>query len=96
MDEAEKNVYDILVRAEWLENVAESESQLQKGVHERVLSFRTGKTPLENGKYKLWIFSKLYRELLRGGPITGDDMKLLIQLGASFGQGEGWENFPTK
>jgi hypothetical protein len=79
-----------------LDNVGATESNLQKGVHERVLHFRTGKTPLENGKFKLWVFSKLYRELLEGGMASTDDINTLIQMGAGFGMIEGWEKFPPK
>jgi hypothetical protein len=96
MEQSEKQIYDILVRAEWLENIAESESPLQKGVSERVLSFRTGATQLENGKFKLWIFSKLYRELLKSGGISTGDLNQLIQMGAALGIQAGWEKLPEK
>ncbi len=41
-----------------------------KGVFERVLHSRTGATLLDNGKFRLWLFSKLYRELLKAGPVA--------------------------
>ncbi|HEY4983872.1 MAG TPA: hypothetical protein VIJ24_02300, partial [Verrucomicrobiae bacterium] len=74
MDTSEKQVYDILVKAEWLDNVKATESSLQKGVFERVLDFRTGTTLLDNGKFKLWMFSKLYRELLKAGMASAIDI----------------------
>lgn len=94
MDESEKKIYDILVKAGWLEQIAESESPLQKGIYERVLNFRTGETILDNGKFKLWIFSKLYRELATAGMSSADDIKKLLEMGAAFGIAQGWEKLP--
>jgi hypothetical protein len=96
MEQFEKQIYDILVKAEWLENVTATESELQKGVHERVLKYREGATLLDNGQYKLWMFSKLYRELLKGGLATPADMNVLIQMGMGAGIQQGWEKFPTQ
>jgi len=41
MEEIERQLFDILVKAEWLENATATESESQKGVHERVLHYRT-------------------------------------------------------
>ena len=91
MEGIEKQLSDILVKAEWVENITETESQSQKGVQERVVHFRTGATLLDNGKYKLWMFSKLYRELLNGGMASSADLNLVVQMGCAFGIQEGWE-----
>jgi len=96
MEQFEKRAYDILVKAEWLDNVKATESDIQKGVSERVLHFRTGATPLENGRYKLWLFSKLYRELTKGGSVSSEDLNMLVQMGFGFGIQSGWENFPPQ
>jgi hypothetical protein len=94
MHEMEKQIYDRLVKAEWLENVKATESTEQPGVHERMLQWRMSKNIIECGEFKLWLFSKLQRELALSGPISEQDLNLLVQMGAAFGILKGWEKAP--
>ena len=84
------------MKAEWLESVQEAESKLQKGVFERVLNFRTGGAISQGGKYKLWQFSKLFRELATSGLSSIDDLNALVEMGAELGIQERWEKLPPK
>lgn len=83
----EKQVCDLLIRSEWIDNVI-----IKDG--EAVLMFRQGETPLENGKLKLWLFSRLHRELIGAGLASPEHWHILLQMGLGLGEHEGWEVFP--
>jgi len=92
MEQNAKHLYDILLRAEWLDNITEIESKEQKGVFEQVIHFRTGQTMLENGQFRLWLFSKLYRELVNAGMTTSpSEVHPIIAMGTACGIQQGWE-----
>ncbi|MGB7768095.1 MAG: hypothetical protein WBN22_04480 [Verrucomicrobiia bacterium] len=90
----EKSIYDRLVKAEWIDQVTAAESKTPAGVEERVLNWRRGNNLLEDGEFKLWMFSKLYRELQTGGIISPTDLETLVQLGLTSGLRTGWEKLP--
>lgn len=84
-----------MIKAEWLDNVTEVESKEQKGVFEQVVHFRTGKTMLDNGQFRLWLFSKLYRELVNAGMTNSpSSLNSLIVMGTACGIQQGWEKLP--
>ncbi len=78
MNLEEKRLWDILVNAEWADNVATPKADF------RNIIWRNGQTPADNGQYKLMIFSKLYRELSKDGPLSQHELNLLVQMGFAF------------
>jgi hypothetical protein len=84
MDAQTKKLYDRLVKAEWVENVRDTESQHQAGVREHELTWLKTSNPLEHGEYKMMTFSKLYRELLKGGPMSPEELNLILVMGKAF------------
>ena len=90
----EKHIYDRLIKAEWIDQITATQSKEQEGVEERAIHWRKGKTPQESGEFKLWVFSKLCRELQKGGTISAEDVIQLTQFGWAFGVQRGWEILP--
>jgi hypothetical protein len=88
----EPRIYDRLVAAEWLEQVKETESKLQKGVYEMASTWLTVKQPLEYTEIKIIIFSKMYRELLKSGPLSHEELNLIVGMGREFAILKGIEN----
>jgi len=62
-----KKFYDRLVSVEWIEKATEIAGSEQKGVWEQEI--------------KLIVFSRLYRELLKGGQISMDEIIGIVALG---------------
>jgi hypothetical protein len=93
MDKDTKQNYDRLVVAEWIDNVRDTEAPEQKGVHIHELILRRLEDPKEYGVFKIVVFSKLYRELLRSGPISSAEMDLIVKMGQMFAVQHGFEKF---
>jgi len=90
----EKNLYDRLVKIQWLDNITAVDSKTDPGAGERKFHWRETRNLFENGEFKLWMFSKIYKELEAGGPISNEDLELFVQLGWAFGVKRGWEKLP--
>lgn len=79
MHSEERNIYDRLVAAGWLENVAVPSPE------KRNLVWFVSDNPLECGNRKIILFAGLYRELLKGGPMGENELNLIRQLGEAIG-----------
>jgi hypothetical protein len=88
-----KHIYDRLVKAEWVEN-AQVKPGLQGGVTSpQELPWVKGKSPFIDGEFKILMFSRCYRELLKSGPLSHEEINKIVEMGRAFAIQKGWENF---
>jgi len=78
MNEGLKGLYDRLVIAGWIENV------IEKSESETVIMWSKGAREADHGQRKLIIFAMLYRELSKAGPISQQDLDLLVSMGLGY------------
>ena len=76
-----KKIFDRLIAVEWIDNLETFESPEQKGVTECRPKWRKGEGGQADGALKMVAFSKLYRELLKAGPITMEEINLIVDYG---------------
>jgi hypothetical protein len=88
-----KHIYDRLVKAEWMENINNAPGFRPELVPHPALSWVKGKSPYVDGEFKILMFSRCYRELLRGGPISSEEISKIVEMGRAFAIQKGWENF---
>jgi hypothetical protein len=88
-----KHIYDRLVKAEWVENVRETPSPQHGGEQKNILTWLKGKNPYEDGRFKIIMLSRCYRDLLKGGPISHEEIHEIVEMGRKIATQKGWENF---
>jgi hypothetical protein len=88
-----KHIYDRLIKAEWVENVNDAPGLQYGGTPPSELSWVKGKSPFIDGEFKILMFSRCYRELLKCGPISHDEIDKIVEMGRAFAIQKGWENF---
>ena len=92
MEQSEKKLCDILVKAGWLENVVEPLYE-QEG-QERALHWRKGTRLLDHGGFRLWLFAELHDELSKAGLNTMHEICSLLDMGRELGVKQGWDKNP--
>jgi hypothetical protein len=70
-------MYTILRKAGWLKNKRDMYTLPARTLHDY--------------RFKLWLFSKLTRELSAAGLATAEDLLLAVKLGEGIGVDVGWE-----
>jgi hypothetical protein len=86
MDIETKQLYDRLLAADWIDNVRDTEAQ-HKAFRVHALKLRKLEDPKEYGVYKLVIFSKLYRDLIRSGAMSPAELDVIVKMGQNFAVG---------
>jgi hypothetical protein len=88
-----KHIYDRLVKAEWVEKVNGTPGPQPELVQQKALTWVKGKSPFIDGEFKILMFSRCYRELLKSGPISSEEINKIVEMGREFAIQKGWENF---
>lgn len=74
-------MFDRFVAAEWIDNIKEIKSSQQEGVMKIRPIWKKGSASEADGMLKLVAFSKLFKELSKGGPISMNELGLIVSYG---------------
>ncbi|MEW6302077.1 MAG: hypothetical protein AB1705_01305 [Verrucomicrobiota bacterium] len=79
-------VFHRLVAADWVDNIINENTS-----NPTVRWVRHGRDLTSNGEYRMAMFSKLYRELLKGGPITQKEIMEIVHRGLDAAVRNNWK-----